>query len=246
MTVGDRQALTSSDFNGWPHLWVGPPSAPPPPRPEVSEFYASSYTVAPGEMVTLSWSTFGADRIALDGGEVAPEGMVQLMPSASGSHTLQASSSVVAASDARSLAITVNETPQPVAVETFVAEPARLERGRSATLKWQVRNATTLELDGKRAAPMESREVSPLETTTYVLTARGHQGPVEAKVTLVVEAQKTGLLPDRGGFTCGVGGPAAGAPPGRGAACVLLATMLVLARRRGPKATPRRGTPPVC
>jgi MYXO-CTERM domain-containing protein len=54
--------------------------------------------------------------------------------------------------------------------------------------------------------------VTPLETTTYLLTARGQGGPVQASVTVSVEAQKTGLLPDRGGFRCNVGAGRAGLP----------------------------------
>ena len=232
MTVSDEQALTAGDFNGWPHLWVGEPGPPPPPRPEVSEFYPSSYTVAPGEAVTLTWTTFGADSVRLDGMPVAAEGSQQPQPSAT--HTLVAASSVVASSDTRMLALTVNATPQPVTIERFSAERVRIQKGQSTTLSWQVRNATTLDLAGDRAAPADSREVSPLETTTYLLSARGFGGPVQAMVTVTVDAQQTGLLPDRGGFTCALGS-------GGGQAQVLLplvALLLVVGlgrRRRGPR-----------
>jgi hypothetical protein len=232
MMVSDEQQLTNDGFNGWPHLWVGVPSAPPPPRPEVVEFYASSYTVAPGEPVTLTWSTFGADQIALDDAPVAAEGSKQLTAAATTTHNLVARSSVAGASETRALTVTVNPSPQPVAIDVFVAEAARIEKGRSATLRWQVRNATTLDVDGVRAAPSETREVSPLETKTYVLTARGHGGPVESRVTVVVEAQQSGLLPDRGGFTC------AGAGPGvavNGAALAALAALIAGALRTATK-----------
>src|SRR5256885_8051653 len=199
MTVSDEQMLTSGDFNGWPRLWVGAPGRPPPRRPEVADFYASSYTGAPGETVTLGWSTFGADQVQLDGAAVAGDGTQDLQPAATASHTLTAQSSTAPGMDSLTLTITVNATPAPVIIERLSIDPPRIEKGRSATLSWQVRNATTLDLDGARAAPAETREVTPLETTTYVLTARGQGGPVQASVTVSVEAQKTGLLPDRGG-----------------------------------------------
>ena len=223
MTVSGEQALSAAGFNGWPHVWVGLPSAPPPPRPEVGEFYASSYTVTPGEAVTLTWNSFGADQILLDDAAVAADGTKQLAPTATATHTLLVRSSLVTATDTRSLTIAVNDPPQSVAVELFTAEPERIEQGRSTVLRWQVRNATTLDLDGTRAAPLESREVSPLATTTYVLTARGAGGPVQATVTVTVEAQKSGLLPDRGGFTCTAGGRATGA--GLACACALAALL---------------------
>jgi hypothetical protein len=228
MAVGPEQPLAEGGFNGWPHVWVGTPGAPPAPVPEVAEFYASSYTLAPGDGVTLTWSTFGADKVTLDGVAVATEGSTPVTPGASASYSLVAGSSLVSASDTRTLALTVNATPVAVAIQGFAAARSRIEKGQSTTLSWQVANATTLDLDGQRAAPTESREVSPLTTTSYVLTARGHGGPVQATVTVSVDAQATGLLPDRGGFRCALGGR-----PARTSALVALAFAgLVLAARR--------------
>ena len=99
-----------------------------------------------------------------------------------------------------------NPTPQPVAITAFSATTDHTERGRSVVLSWQVQNATTLDLDGQRVAPTDMREVTPLETTTYVLTAQGMGGPAQSRVTVTVGAQATGLLPDRGGFRCATGG----------------------------------------
>jgi hypothetical protein len=237
MTIGEEQPLAAGEFNGWPRLWVGTPGPPPPPVPEVSDFRASSYTVAPGQMVTLSWSTFGADQVALDGAMVMPEGTQALMPTETAMHTLQAGSSVVSARASRMLAITVNATPQPVAIAQLVATPDHIERGRSAMLSWQVNNATTLDLDGQWAAPAEMREVSPLETTTYVLTAAGLNGPVQARVTVTVAAQASGLLPDHGGFRCATGGP------GEGRAMPLLVLVAALGARRRSKQRRRDAQP---
>jgi hypothetical protein len=205
MAISDDQTLAAGEFNGWPRLWVGAPSSPPPPVPEVSDFSASSYTVTPGEMVELTWNTFGADQVTLDGAMVDPDGMQALMPVATAAHTLVARSSVTGVEDSRSLTITVNATPLPVAIIRFAPQPDHLERGRSATLSWEVANATTLEVDGKRVPPTGTREVTPLETTSYLLVAQGLNGPAQAMVTVTVEAQKTGLLPDRGGFRCDFG-----------------------------------------
>jgi hypothetical protein len=232
MAVSDEQPLTDAGFNGWPHLWVGAPSVPPPPDPVIGDFYPSSYTVAPNEAVTITWSTFGADDVQLDGAAVAPEGTMQLMPTASADHTLVARSLRLGSSQTRSFTLTVNDPAQPVSVALFAADPERVEKGRSITLRWQVRNATTLDLGGQRVAPQDTREVTPLETTTYVLTARGLNGPVEAKVTVIVEAQQSGLLPDRGGFTCAMGGRAGAGPAG-----VMLVLMMLrtATKRRRPR-----------
>jgi hypothetical protein len=229
MTVGAGEQLTSGEFNGWSHVWVGQPTPPPPPEPQILEFYPSSYTVAPAEQVTLTWSTNEADQVELDGAAVATDGTESVAPAATTTYTLVAKSSASSTSDTQSCTVTVNATPQPVTVESFEAEPETIEEGNSVTLSWVVKNPTTLDLDGQRIAPEGTLEVSPMETTTYVLTANGHQGPVTAEVTVTVEAISSGLLPDKGGFVCGLG---SGLPPTLPGLALLLGLLLALRRRR--------------
>jgi hypothetical protein len=202
MVAGVGQALATGGFNGWPHVWVGTPSPPPPPQPSIAEFYPSSYTVAPGEAVTLTWSTFGSDQVILDSVAMAVDGTVEVAPMETRSYSLTAGSTLVDGSETRVVTIQVNATPLPVAIAAFAANPARVAKGGSTTLSWEALNATTLDLDGARVAPIETREVTPAVTTTYVLSAQGAGGPVEARVTVVVDKAETGLLPDRGGFVC--------------------------------------------
>lgn len=230
MTAGAGQVLSSDGFNGWPQLWVGTPSPPPPPHPMIDDFYPSSYTIAPGESVTLTWRTFGADVVTLDGAPVAADGTLDLMPSETTVYNLTAASSLVADSDVRTFTVVVNPIPQPVAIVRFDATPAQISKGASTVLSWEVANATTLDLGGAHVAPVSALEVSPIETTTYVLTAQGLAGPVTASVTVTVQAMATGLLPDRGGFMCAMGGYGSRSPE-----VVWLGLMLVLAvflRRR--------------
>jgi len=205
MTAGVGQALTADGFNGWPHLWVGTPTAPPLPEPAVADFYASSYTVAPGETATLTWSTFGADLVSLAGAPVTADGTLAVQPAATTAYTLVAQSSQVTDSDTRTVTIVVNPSPLPVSIDLFAATPARIIKGMSATLNWQVSNAATLSLDGASVAPAGSLEVTPLATTTYVLSANGQIDTATAQVTLIVDEPKSGLLPDRGGFVCSLG-----------------------------------------
>jgi hypothetical protein len=202
MTTGVGQALTADGFNGWPYLWVGTPGPAPLPKPAIADFYASSYTVAPGEAVTLAWSTFGADLVSLTDVPVLADGTLTVQPALTTNYTLLAQSTQVSDSDTQTLSIVVNPTPIPVSIDRFEATPARITKGSSALLRWQVSNATTLVLDGMRTTPQGSIEVSPLITTTYVLTANGQTGPTSAQITLLIDEPKNNLLPDRGGFRC--------------------------------------------
>ena len=203
MTAGAGQALTSDGFNGWPHLWVGTPTPPPLPQPAIADFHASSYTVAPGETATLTWGTFGADLVSLAGAPVTADGTLAVQPAITTAYTLVAQSSQVSASDTRTVTIVVNPSPLPVTIDVFAATPARITKGASAILNWQVSNATTLSLDGASVAPVGSLEVTPPATTTYVLSVNGQIDTATAQVTLIVDERKS--PPDRGGFVCSLG-----------------------------------------
>jgi len=228
MKAGAGQPLASGGFNGWPHVWVGQPTPPPPPEPKVVEFYPSSYTVAPGDPVTLTWSTFEADQVELDSVAVSPAGTQVVSPQSTTSFKLVArSSKAPGVSDTAACDVKVNASPQSVAVKRFEAARDTIELGQSTTLSWTVDNATTLALDGARIAPVGTLEVSPAGTTTYTLTAQGHQGPVSASLTVTVEQIDSGLLPDKGGFVCGMA-PSSGSPP----VLLLLLLALLVWRRR--------------
>ena len=233
MTAGPGQVLTADGFNGWPHLWIGAPSLPPAPVPMVNDFYASSYTLSPGDAATLTWSTFGADIVTLDGAAVPAEGALAVQPVVTTTYVLGAASSVVTTSDARTVTITVNPIPLPVTVDLFAATPAKIAKGGSTVLSWQVSNATTVSLDGAQVTPSETRTVAPLVTTTYVLTAQGQLDTATAQVTVEVEAMATGLLPDRGGFMCALGHGRTGRN-----ALLCLAVAAAWRRRRRRRASP--------
>jgi hypothetical protein len=70
---------------------------------------------------------------------------------------------------------------------TLDAIPDSIHAGETATLKWDVKSATHVEITPLGDVPSSgSRIVSPLTTTTYVLTASGSGGTSkeEKKVTV--------------------------------------------------------------
>lgn len=196
------QALLTGGFNGWPHLWIGPHSLPPPPRPHIDAFTPSSYTLVLGEKVTLSWRTSFADQVTLDGAAVTADGEKELQPGATTTYALEAASTLVTDTDQQSVEVTVVDAPTQVAIELFQAEPASVEAGQSVTLSWKVNYATSLELDGRQVPPRGTLEVSPIQTTRYALVAQGHNGPVSKEISVTIRAPRQGK-PDRGGCMCG-------------------------------------------
>ncbi len=80
--------------------------------------------------------------------------------------------------------------PPPRPVVSFSAEPATVERGQCATLRWNVENATQVAINpgvGNVAASGTQR-VCPTTTTTYTLSASGAGGSDSATATVNVSA----------------------------------------------------------
>jgi plastocyanin len=83
-----------------------------------------------------------------------------------------------------------------VRIVQFVANPAIIRPGQSASLAWQVDNAEEVSLQGigRVDAKAGTVSVSPAETTTYRLTARNRKGEINSTVTVSVERQVARVL----------------------------------------------------
>jgi peptidoglycan-associated lipoprotein len=74
-----------------------------------------------------------------------------------------------------------------VPTASLTADPATIQRGQSTTLTWQTSNATTASIDGIGSVPSSgSQGVSPTESTTYHLVAKGAAGTQEATARVTV------------------------------------------------------------
>ena len=74
-------------------------------------------------------------------------------------------------------------------ISSFTASPASIlpfAEGGSATLSWSVASATSLSISGLGAVTGNSIQVSPSQTTTYILTASNAQGAVTARTTVTI------------------------------------------------------------
>ncbi len=79
--------------------------------------------------------------------------------------------------------------PPPSPTASISVEPTSIEKGQSATLSWQTSNATDVSIDGIGAVqPSGTQQVSPADSTTYHLTAKGAGGTQEATTRLTVTA----------------------------------------------------------
>lgn len=80
--------------------------------------------------------------------------------------------------------------PAPTApTATLSASPNTIDKGQSTTLTWQTTNATDVSIDGIGAVdPSGSRQVTPTDSTTYHLIAKGAGGTQDATARVTVNA----------------------------------------------------------
>jgi peptidoglycan-associated lipoprotein len=77
--------------------------------------------------------------------------------------------------------------PPPAPTASISVSPDTIQAGQSATLSWQTSNATDVSIDGIGAVQASgSHQVSPTQSTTYHLTAKGAGGTQEATTRLTV------------------------------------------------------------
>ncbi len=71
---------------------------------------------------------------------------------------------------------------------SFAAEPSTIEKGQSATLRWNVSDATDISIGPGigTVSGRGERQVFPNDTTTYTLTAKGPGGSESGSATVTV------------------------------------------------------------
>jgi peptidoglycan-associated lipoprotein len=75
----------------------------------------------------------------------------------------------------------------PAPTASISASPATVEKGQSTTLTWQTSNATDVTIEGIGAVqPNGSQKVSPADSTTYRLVAKGEGGTQDATTRVTV------------------------------------------------------------
>jgi len=77
--------------------------------------------------------------------------------------------------------------PPPAPTASLSANPNTIQKGSSTTLTWETSNATDVSIDGIGAVQATgSQSVTPSDSTTYRLTAKGAGGTQEATARVTV------------------------------------------------------------
>jgi peptidoglycan-associated lipoprotein len=82
--------------------------------------------------------------------------------------------------------------PPPAPTATLTANPNTVNAGQPTTLSWQTTNATDVSIDGVGAVDASgSKQVTPADSTTYHLVAKGAGGTQEATARVTVTQGST-------------------------------------------------------
>src|SRR4051812_31466934 len=79
--------------------------------------------------------------------------------------------------------------PPPQATATISVSPESISKGQSATITWSTQNANDVSIDGiGKVDPSGSQSVTPTDSMTYHLVAKGPGGNADATARLTVTA----------------------------------------------------------
>jgi len=170
--------------------------------PVINSFDASPLSISSGGTSTLSWNVAGATAVSIDQGigNVALTGSRAVMPSATTVYTLTATNAAGMSATATAQVI-VSGAPSPPTpavlpvVNSFTASPPGITAGSSATLSWNVSNATSVIIDPGVGTFASSGNtiVLPAATTTYILTAANAAGSTTAMTQVIVSGAPSPL-----------------------------------------------------
>jgi uncharacterized protein YkwD len=165
---------------------VADPSMPP-----AVNMSADPETIYSGQSSMLSWDTSNALSCVIEPGigEVDLSGSISVSPVQNTTYTVIASNAGGSITDR----VTVIVEPYPKPTVSISAAPGAIQNGDSTILSWTTAFAYTCEIDqGIGAVDVEGTiQISPAETTTYIITAKGPGGASSSSVTVTVTGPPT-------------------------------------------------------
>ena len=158
------------------YVGTGPPTVSITTTPEV---------ISIGESSTLAWDSTYTDTVTIEPGigSVDPTGSIIVTPIETTAYTVTATGPEGTATADITVTVAV-----PAPTVTISAEPASITLEDSATLTWSTTHADMVSIDnGVGNVDLNgSMVVSPVETTTYTITATGPGGTASAGATVTI------------------------------------------------------------
>lgn len=178
-----------SDESG--QLTCGAPNEDTVQRVRITNFFASPSPIEVGGTSSLTWESENADACTITNSndataeDVAATGSLDVTPEVSTDYTLTCNNRDFEATQTASVVVNL-----AVAISSFEADAASIDRGASAELSWATENAVGCTLDsGEGEEGVDATgamTVTPEETTTYTLRCTGFPEAVEESVEITV------------------------------------------------------------
>ena len=155
------------------------------PQVRILRFVAQPNVIRQGQSSTLIWQVENADSVEITGiGRVDARGGTSVVsPAQTTMYRLTARNATGEVNET----VTVTVERLDVRILRFYATPTNILPGEASTLIWAVENAESVEITSLgRVSQDGTSTVTPSQTTTYTLTARGQGGVVTATATVSV------------------------------------------------------------
>ncbi len=174
-----------------------PPDVPdltsePMSPPVINSFGANKSTVEAGETATLTWTTANTSSVTISPGVgmVATSGSTTVTPATTTTYTLMASGK-----SGNSVSSTTVIKVLPRVPPTISIGQATIQRGQSTPFSWNAPGAIYVSItDIGNTSISGTTQLSPDETTTYILTATYVDGTVQSTSATVYVQQPPYLL----------------------------------------------------
>ncbi|HEY3739365.1 MAG TPA: OmpA family protein [Bryobacteraceae bacterium] len=159
----------------------------------VSSCFITPATIMKGEAATLVYTTTGATSVNIQPGigSAALNGSIAVTPQMTTTYTVTATAAD-GRTDTCSAAVTVSTQPSLPKIDQFTAMPNQIVQGAKSTLTWTTENATSVSISSLGSVAINgSQDVTPANTTVYVLTATNAAGSVTANARVRVTPAAT-------------------------------------------------------
>lgn len=142
-----------------------------------------------GLPITFQWTQEGGPTVTLS----SPNSAITTFPATAGqSYVFELTVTDSLGGKGSAMVRVTTAAASTVSILFFNANPTQIAAGQSATLSWNVQNATTVSISGiGNVAAVGSLTVSPTMTTTYTLTATNSGSSQNATATVTVAGTNT-------------------------------------------------------
>ena len=160
-------------------------------KPQILFFVANPTSITKGQTSELRWNVLNADTVSLDGQTVQASGTLTVKPDQTTTYKLTATNKV--GSDTAVATVAVNQTD--IRVNSCFITPASIFKGESATLVYQTTGAATVNIQpGIGSVALNgSFAITPVITTTYIVTATSQDGRTDTCSAAVTVTDKPSL-----------------------------------------------------